>query len=475
MRRRSAFALLAALALGGCAQIPTLDKPVSMKPVDQYQTEQSLAGPSAAWPKDAWWRAYGDVQLDALIDEGLRDSPNMAIAQARLRRAMAVTQVTDSASQPQLDASVSPTLQKQSYNYLFPRSSVPQGWNDYGVASLNFNWEIDFWGKNKAALAAATSLQEAGAADVAQARLTLAASIASSYGDLARLYALRDTALDAARVRAKTLELTRNRYKNGMDTMGSVRQAEARKAAAEADVLTLEEQISLQRNRIAALVGAGPDRGLRINRPTLNVARSFGLPQQLKLELLGRRPDIVAARLRAEAGEKSVERQKTEFYPNVNLGAMVGLQSLGLNNLVKSGSSYGSVGPAISLPILNGGRLEGQLREVQAQQDEAIASYNQTVTQALQEVSDAAISQKSLALQIGKLQQAVKAADEGYRIVRTRYEGGLTNYIDVLSAEEALISSRRALSDTQSRSFTLDVALIKALGGGYQMPEKNSK
>ena len=468
------LALALALGLSGCAQLPSLDKGATIKSIEQYQTQQSLAGQSGTWPQDAWWRSYGDVQLDSLIAEGLKGSPTMTIAEARLRRALAMTQVTNSASQPQLNASANPTMQKQSYNYLFPRNNLPQGWNDYGMATLNFSWEIDFWGKNKAALAAATSMQEASAAEVAQARLTLATSIAYAYAELARLHTLRETAHSATAVRIKSLELLKKRHAHGMELLANVKQAESRKASAEEGLLALDEQLSLQRNRIAALLGAGPDRGLNITRPTLNVAKHFERPKQMQLELLGRRPDIVAARLQVEASAKNIDRQKAEFYPNVNLAAMIGLNTLGLNMLTKSGSGMGSVGPAISLPIFSGGRLQGQLRGARAEHDEAIGNYNRTVTQALQEVADAAVSQRSLAQQIEKLQQAFAAASDAHRMMKNRYEGGLSSYLEVLSAEEVLLGSQRALRDMQSRSLTVDIALIKALGGGYQTSVKNS-
>jgi len=221
------------------------------------------------------------------------------------------------------------------------------------------------------------------------------------------------------------------------------------------------------------LIGAGPDRGLAISRPNISGAKNFGIPRQMQLELIGRRPDIVAARLRVEASEKSIEKQRAEFYPNINLSAFIGLQSLGLNKLTDSGSRFGSVGPAISLPIFNGGRLRGQLRSTQAEHDEAVGNYNLTVTQALQEVADAAVSQRALGKRLEKLEQEVAAARDAHRNVKLRYEGGLSNYLDVLSSEEILLSSLRTLRDMQSRSFTLDVALIKALGGGYQAAVKN--
>ena len=466
--RTAIVAVVLASVLGGCAQLPWMDEAATAKPIEQYQTQQSLSGKSADWPQDAWWQAYDDAQLDALIKEGLQGSPTMAIAEARLRRARAMTQVTGSASKPQLNAGAKASMEKQSYNYLYPRSALPDGWNDYGQAGLDFSWEIDFWGKHKAALAAATSMQEATAAEVAQARLALAASIATAYGEFARLYVQHDTAEAVVAVRTKTLELLKKRRTHGLEILANVKQAEARKALAEEDLLALGEQLALQRNRLAALLGAGPDRGLSIKRPTINVAKSFGLPQQMHLALLGRRPDIVAARLRVEAYEQTVEKQKAEFYPNVNLSAMIGFQSLGLNMLAKKDAYMGSVGPAISLPIFNGGRLRGQLRSARADYDEAIGTYNQTVTQALQEVADASVSQKYLSRQVDKLQQAMQAASEAHRLMKDRYEGGLSNYLDVLSAEETLLSTQRTLRDMQSRAFTLDVALIKSLGGGYR-------
>jgi NodT family efflux transporter outer membrane factor (OMF) lipoprotein len=459
--------LVCAMALAACAPLPSRDARPEIKPVSRYGSDQSFAAPAGHWPADSWWTAYGDHQLDTLIAEALAGSPSIAVAQARLQRSQASVQIAGSANQPQLSANASATEQKQSYNYLTPIGFTPQGWNDYGRATLDFSWELDFWGKNRAALAAATSEADAARADAAQARLTLSTAIASAYAELAREHAALDTAKAALQVRAKTADLFRRRYDNGLETLASVRQVESRRASAEADVLSLEEQLALQRNRIAALMGAGPDRGLAIARPTVDLAQSFALPEQLAAELLGRRPDITAARMRAEAAAKRIDQARAAFYPNVNLAAFIGVQSLGLDMLTKNGSSIGSVGPAISLPIFSGGRLQGQLRGADADYAEAVANYDRTVVQALQDVADAAVSQKALGGQIVKTGEAVDAAREAWRIQNNRYTGGLSTFLDVLSAEDSLLSNLRVQTDLQSRSFTLDVALVRALGGGY--------
>jgi NodT family efflux transporter outer membrane factor (OMF) lipoprotein len=463
--------LFSTVLVSGCAGLPGDERRAQIKPAGHYAAARSFANAEAQWPSETWWTTYGDAQLDRLIDEALAGAPNIAVAEARLRRAQALAGIAEAATQPQVSANASITEQKQSRNYLSPRNATPEGWNDYGRATLDFSWELDFWGKNRAALAAATSEADASAADVAQARLVLASSIASAYAELARLYAALETANAALQVRSKTADLFRQRYANGLETLGSVRQVESRRAAAQADALSLEEQLGLQRNRIAALMGAGPDRGFDIARPRIDLARRFGLPAQLPAELLGRRPDIAAARMRAQAADKRIDQARASFYPNVNLAAFIGYQSLNLGNLAKTDANIGSVGPAISLPIFDGGRLRGQLSSTEADQSEAVANYERTVVQALQEVADATLSQKALGGQIGRTDESVEAAREAWRIQGNRYAGGLATYLDVLSSEDSLLSSMRALTDLQSRSFALDVALVKALGGGYTLTQ----
>jgi NodT family efflux transporter outer membrane factor (OMF) lipoprotein len=461
------FTLLGVAALSACASQPGKSPQPAIRPQSAFTSTQVFAAPSGTWPAAGWWKVYGDAQLNALIEEGLAGSPSIAVADARLRRANAAADSSRGSLLPQVSANTSITEQKQSYNYLSPAAMTPQGWNDYGRSSLDLSWELDFWGKNRAALAAATSDAVASAADADQARLALSSAIASSYAELARLHSAHDTATAARDLRTKTAELFGKRFENGLETRGSQRQADSRRAASEAEVLSLEEQVALQKNRIAALLGAGPDRALAITRPKVDFTRSFSLPATLSADLIGRRPDLVAARLRAEAAAKRIHVTRAQFYPNVNLSAFIGVQALGLDLLKESGSDIGSVGPAINLPIFNGGKLRGQLRGAEAEYAEAVANYDKALVQALQEVADAAVSQRALAPQIERIGAAVEAAREAWRVQSNRYEGGLATYLDVLSAEDYLLGNLRTQTDLQSRSMTLDVALTKALGGGY--------
>ncbi|WP_077003047.1 efflux transporter outer membrane subunit [Variovorax sp. KK3] len=459
--------LACALSLVACAGLPSREAAPTVKSAADYASAQSFAAAPRPWPQDAWWGAYGDPQLDALIAEALQGAPSVAVAQSRLRQAQAQADTTAAARAPQLTANGSVSTQKQSENYLSPASATPSGWHGYGRATLDLSWDLDLWGRQRAALAAAASEADAANADLAQARLVLATAIASAYAELARQHAALDTAQAALGVRSQTATLFGERFTHGLEIRGSVRQVDARRAAAEADLLAIGEQIALQKNRIAALMGAGPDRGLGIARPAVRLDQPFGLPPQLSAELLGRRPDLAAARLRAEAAARRIDQAEAAFYPNVNLVAFIGVQSLGLDMLTKSGSGIGSFGPAISLPIFDGGRLRSQLRGADAGYALAVADYERILVQALQEVADAAVSQRAIGAQLDRTGAAVDAAREAWRIQNERYQGGLSTYLDVLNAEDTLLANLRTQSDLQSRSFSLDVALVRALGGGY--------
>lgn len=467
-RRPLAALLLAGMSASACASVPDLGPPPQPRDASTYAASESFAAPAVEWPADRWWDAYGDPQLGGLIDEALAGSPDLAQAQARVRRAEAIAQQSGAALRPQIGASGTIGETRQSYNMGVPQDFVPQDWNDYGQAGLNLSWQLDFFGKNRAVLAAATSQAEAARAEAAAARLVLSTSVAGAYADLARLHAAHDAAVEAVRVRAASEDLIRQRVEQGLEMRAALERAHAGRAAAEAGRAAIEEAIGLARNGIAVLLGQGPDRGLSIERPAPEAIRAFGLPRNLELDLIGRRPDVQAARLSAEAAARRIDASRADFYPNVNLVGVVGLQSLGLDALAESNSTFGSVGPAISLPIFSGGRLEGAYRGARADYDAAVAAYDGTVARAFKEVADSAVSARALDERLGKSREALTASQRAWDLTRQRYAQGLGTYLDVLSAEDALIANRHAVAALDTRAFALDVALIRALGGGYR-------
>ena len=247
----------------------------------------------------------------------------------------------------------------------------------------------------------------------------------------------------------------------------ALERASAGRASSEAELIALDEAIGLTRNRVAALLGEGPDRGLAIARPAPGAIRAFGLPTNLQADLIGRRPDVVAARLTAEAAAKRIKAAKADFYPDVNLLASIGLQSVGLGMLANSSSTAGAAGPTATLPIFDSGRLQGAYREKRAGYDAAVAAYDETLTQALKDVADSVVSFRALDGRLAKTREALGSAQSAYDLSKQRYERGLGTYLDVLAAEDALVANRRVVADLETRAFTLDVALIRALGGGY--------
>jgi NodT family efflux transporter outer membrane factor (OMF) lipoprotein len=439
---------LLSLLIAGCAPFPKVDPPEPEVGVQTLASKEAFSAPSGSWPSDRWWVKYDDSQLDQLMVEALRESPSLRVAQARVRRAQAVGQIAGAPLLPQVSLEAAAGAQRLSYNYLTAPQSVARGWNDVGQVAFDMRWEIDFWGKYRAGLAAATSEIEARRAELAQAELALTTSLASSYAELARLYALKDTAERAVKVRARTQSLFAERQLHGLETKASVLEAQAKEAQAQTENLFLAEQIALEKNRLASLLGAGPDRGLQIRRPGAVLQKSLSLPKELAADLIGRRPDVIAARLKAQAQSNLVKRSEAAFYPNVNLAAIIGLQSLGLNVLGQSGSTYGRVGPAISLPIFTGGRLQGELLGARAEYDEAVAVYNNTLIHALQNVADVVTSYRALEGQLKQAERGLTAALQANQLASGRYRGGLSSYLEVLVSEDIMLTSLRVVTQS---------------------------
>jgi NodT family efflux transporter outer membrane factor (OMF) lipoprotein len=316
-------------------------------------------------------------------------------------------------------------------------------------------------------LRAATSERIAADVEARAARLSLATSVAAAYADLGRTAANRALRAEALTLREQTANLVQQRVANGFDTRAEQRQADAALAAARGDLSATDEALALARNSIAALLGAGPDRGATIAPPALPRLMPVELPRSLAAELVGRRADIEAARLRTSAAAERIKVARAGFYPNVNLMAFIGVQSLGLGNLTAAGSGIGQAGAAISLPIFDGGRLQGNYRIARADYDEAVAQYNETLVRALREVADATASQQAVGAQLSEAQAAVTASQEAFTVAQARYKGGLSNFLAVLSAQDALLRNRQLLVGLQARTVVANLDLIRALGGGF--------
>ncbi len=455
------------LTLTGCANIPDLGALLPFREVATDDSAKSFDTSNSQWPTDHWWLAYKDNQLTNLIHESFSHSPDIETAAARLRRAWAMVGQSGSLLYPDISANGSLQETKQSYYNGVPADFVPHGFQDAALALINISYTLDFWGKNRDLLSAAVSEARAAQLQAAQARLSLATSIGEIYGNLIQSYAAFDAAQNARVIRTKTVALMKARLDYGLENTGAYQRQLAAQASTEAEIESLKEQIALNKNRLAFLSGRGPDRALQITRPKAERFQSFGLPKNVPAEFMGRRPEILAAKWIALAAAKRIDAAKADFYPNINLAASFGQQSLGLDFFTHQGAFMGGVGPAVSLPLFNGERLSGQYQEAAAHYEESVAQYNALIVKALNEIADAASSQKALQLREEKIKKMVAASERAYRVAMNRYKGGIATYLDVLTAEDALISSRRSRVDIKARGYILEIAMIRALGGGF--------
>jgi NodT family efflux transporter outer membrane factor (OMF) lipoprotein len=459
--------------LAACA--PDLGQLAQMKPPAGYASQKALGAPTTtAWPSEVWWTAYNDPQLTALIEEALKGAPDLKVAEARLRQAQAQTQVSGAPLLPTITGSGS--IQATGIELNAP--GIPQNFKDFLPSSVQpftnlggkFAYEVDFFGKNRAALAAATSQEEAAEFELRAARLQISTAVASAYADLVRLTAERQAAVDAVKVRDDTLVLVADRVKNGLENESQQAQSSAEKNVTLGDVAAIDASIDRVRHQLAALVGAGPDRGLDVTPNLASISAPWGLPSNLPADLIGRRPDVAAARLTAEAAAQRVKVARANFYPNINLNASVLDLSLTPEKIFTQNILVAQFGPAISLPIFEGGRLTGAYRGAAAEYEAAVATYDKAVSDALKDVADAVSQQKAVAVQLDYAQKAVADSRKAYDLAVLRYNGGLSPYLVVLTAQSTLITQERAVADLNAQTLSANVALVRALGGGFETP-----
>jgi NodT family efflux transporter outer membrane factor (OMF) lipoprotein len=470
---RKSFLLLPVLALAACAVPPKLGAPPSLRAASAADAGQSLAGqnpagqPARDWPAADWWQAWGDPQLNALVAEALAGNPDMVAAAARVAAADAAARQSRAGLLPSLTGNASLGGSQLSRNLGIPPQFVPQGVLESGLVNLQAGWNFDLWGQGRAQLRAARREADAVAVERAQAQLLLAASVASAYADFAAALDRDVAARDALAIRRQTLDITARRVAAGLDNDGARAQAASRLALAQADVAAAGQMVTVARNRIALLLGAGPDRGLALRPPAITPLPP-GVPADAGIGLIARRPDVIAARLRAEAAGARESAARRAFLPNLSINATIGQQSLGFDRLFESNSVYAQFGPALNLPLLDGGRRAADARGARAARVNAAAAHDTTLLQALNEVADAANAVTALGVQQQQVAAALAEARRAQDVAALRYQAGLSNQLAVLIADDAVVVARRTAADVTAYRLAADVALVRALGGGFR-------
>lgn len=467
--RAGASLLVFALSLAGCANYSGLDTQGRRLGAADLQAGNTLGGVAlspAAWPKGDWWTRLGDPQLNSLIGEALRDSPDMQVASARAHQASAAAYAADAERMPTLDASAGVSRSR------LARDQDPTGqggsYSTLRSLSATFNYTFDLWGGQRDAWEAALGQARAAEVDRQAAQLTLAADVARAYSQLGQAHIVNDLTQEDLKRTRQMLELGQRRLASGIDSQYQLQQTESLEASSQEQAINAQKQLRSAQIALAVLLGKGPDRGQQIARPNVLKPAAVALPSVLPAELLGRRPDLVAARWRVEAASKSIDASKTRFYPNLNLSAAAGTQALLGDAIFGAPSRFFNIAPTVSLPIFDGGRLRADLDARDADYDLAVAQYNKSLVRALGEVSDSIDQLHALGQQIAAKQRATDIAQQSYDTVMQRYGSGIGNYLDVLSIEQQLLQSQRQLAELNAEQIDLSIQLMQALGGGYQ-------
>lgn len=393
-------------------------------------------------------------------------APASEASAARIRQAEALQGGAQSQLLPRIDANLASSRQRYSENGSTP-AVIAGTWQTVNQGTLNVGYELDFWGKNLAAVEAALGRRKALEIEQYATQLLLSSMIVQAAIDLQQAYDQVATEQKMLQQQEQILSLTQKRFAAELDSQIDLKQAEAAIPATRGRIAALEESIELCRNRLSALLGKGPDRGRAIARPRLERPETVTIPSTLPAELLGRRPDVVAQRWRVEAAAREIEGAKARFYPNINLSAYAGRQSLGFDLFTDASSRIFSFGPAISLPIFHGGLLRANLAAQDAAYDIAVEAYNQTLVDALHDISDQLSSIRWLRERIDQQQQAVDTSVQAAQLVNHRYAAGLATYLQLLATQNDALAQQLQLTQLQSRGLALQANLSRALGGGY--------
>lgn len=473
----TAGVLAALLALSGCAPSGFLPSLSLRAPADDALARTAGPGAAGAWPAPDWVAQLQDPQLDQLVAEALQQNPDLQVAQARLRIAQAQLQQFDAltgltgtagatvnrARMPQPGDVADVTIG----GYKVPVQIFGDPAASPSSVFVALNYQLDLWGRNKAATKSLMSLRDAARVEADQVRLAMSTAIVAVYCQLDQAYAARDLLQQKLKVSQRVTTVLRERTARGIDNAYDASDASIKRSRLLGQIALNDEQIKLAQLQLGVLSGRGPERGLALQRPHVGKFGDATLPARLPADLLGRRPDIVAARLRVEAAYANADATRAQFFPDVNLIGLGGVFALTPASLFSRDALAGSVGPAVSLPIFDRGRLKAKLGADVAQADVAIGLYNKTVDDALGQVAQLVTSLQTSQTLVAQQQDAVAAAQKIVQIAADRHRRGLLMQKDVDVAELTLIDERAQLIDLLGKQRTLRVGLIGALGGGF--------
>lgn len=459
----------AAVLAGGCAVGAKYSRPNA--PVSaswEVSAPWREGAPRDALPKGEWWGVFQDQELDALEKEARAANQDLQIAEARYGQARAAVRLQVAGSYPSLDAT--PAAQRQRLSGNRPSNgpvpvSGPYTQSSY-VLPFTVSYEVDLFGRRRRSVEAARAAYQASAADLENVRLVVAAELAGDYFSLRQVDSQLGTLERTVAALEKGLELVHRRHEGGIASGLDVAQEETLLRTTQTRATLLLRQRKQLEDAIALLVGR-PAPGFRLDRRELGVAAPPALPVGLPSDLLERRPDVAEAERLMAAANAQVGVARSAYFPSLSLSGGGGWLSASLGSLVKAASSFWAVGAAVAENVFDGGARAARVEFARAGYQASVAGYRQTVLAALQEVQDEITGLEVLEQAARTQAQAVAAARRTLEIATSRYTGGLVSYLDVVTAQESLLTNEEEMAVLQGERFVATVRLVKALGGGW--------
>ena len=458
--------LALSLALAGCASIPPDTQQLPQQDLATVQLAADLHLASEGWPSARWWRQFQDDQLSQLIDTALSASPSLDVANARIGSALSAFDAQHAQRGPRVDLDANANRQRYSGNGLMP---PPIGGNVYNEVTVGVqaHYDLDWWGRHKAQIAASLGEVNARRAEYAMAEQMLAAEIARHYFSMQNGWARMDNLQALVELQRQLVLDKEKRIANGLGVSDDHLSAQTRLSLLQQQIALLETQVVTEREALRALLGADAS-ALASLRPAQAQALPHALPGKLGMELLARRPDLQAARWRVQASLSNIEAAQAAFYPDIDLGASFGLDAIKLGKLLQSGSRTLFIGPALSLPLFDSGRLQAQLGGARSERNALIADYNQNVFNVVRDVAQAGARVQGVENQLRLQQENLRASEAQLRNAHARMQQGLADRASQLNAEMTVRGQVDLGMQLQNQRQNAEINLNVALGGGYR-------
>jgi NodT family efflux transporter outer membrane factor (OMF) lipoprotein len=472
-------AALGALLLTSCTVGPQYVKPsvpltpaFKEQPPEQFRESKDWkpAQPSQPLPVQ-WWEVFGDPRLNALEEQVASGNQDLKVAEAHFREARAMIRVNRSAQFPTITVGAAASSIRDSDHQPY----MPTNLGSTGNVALpfDFSYEVDLWGRIRRTVAAAREETQASAADLASATLSIEAELAFDYFELRSADAQKQLLDDTVNAYTDALRLTTNRFEGGASPKSDVAQAQTQLETTRAQNTDIAVQRAQFEHAIAILLGK-PPAAFNLPPAPLDV-RPPVIPVGVPSQLLERRPDIAAAERRAEEANEQIGIARAAFFPTVTLGATAGLEGTSILNWFTWPSRLWAVGPSVGQTLFDGGGRRANSDIALANYDAVVATYRETTLTAFQQVEDNLAALRVLDRESLQQSDAVGAARESLQLFTNRYQGGVDNYLQVITAQTITLNNERTAIDILRRRMDASVLLIKALGGGWdvtKLPER---